>query len=49
MTFIVHLTARVLRLLASQHIFKETSLDVFALTQPALALDTGRSVKQVRG
>ncbi|GAA5864154.1 hypothetical protein JCM8547_005156 [Rhodosporidiobolus lusitaniae] len=41
--------ARILRLLAAHHIFVEKEPDVFALSRSALWLDTGKSVKELRG
>ena len=39
--------ARVLRLLATNHIFKEVSPDVFANNRLSSALDTGNSVEEI--
>lgn len=40
--------ARVLRLLAAYHIFRETSPDVFANNRTSVGLDTGKSVKDLK-
>jgi hypothetical protein len=39
--------ARLLRLLATNHIFKEVSPDVFASNRLSSALDTGKSVEEL--
>jgi hypothetical protein len=41
------LPARVLRLLATNYIFKEVSPDVFANNRLSSALDTGKSVEEL--
>ncbi|GAA5908141.1 hypothetical protein JCM6882_005952 [Rhodosporidiobolus microsporus] len=41
--------ARILRLLAADHIFVEKEPDVFALNRCAVLLDTGMSVKELQG
>jgi hypothetical protein len=43
-TFYDHYVARVLRVLATQHIFKEVSPDVFANNRLSSIFDTGKSV-----
>jgi hypothetical protein len=40
--------ARVFRLLAAHHVFVETEPDSFALNRPALFLDTGKSVEELK-
>jgi hypothetical protein len=44
---IMFLPARVLRLLATNYIFKEVSPDVFANNRLSSALDTGKSVEEL--
>lgn len=41
------LPARILRLLATHHIFKETAPDVFTHNRLSTVLDTGKSVEEV--
>jgi hypothetical protein len=41
------LPARILRLLATNHIFAEVSPDVFANNRLSSALDTGKSVEEL--
>ena len=43
----IMLSARVLRILATNHIFKEVSPDVFANNRLSSALDTGKSVEEL--
>jgi hypothetical protein len=41
------LSARILRLLATNHIFTEVSPDVFANNRLSSVLDTGKSVEEI--
>lgn len=44
----VPIEARVLRLLASQHFFREISLDTFTNTRASLQMDTGKKASEIK-
>ena len=44
---LIHATGRVLRYLATNHIFKETAPDVFAHNKISSTLDTGKSIEAI--